>query len=309
MTKMIYTVGEILLDIIIKTFNDVKIKPGGSLLNTAISLGRLNVDVSHISFLSNDKASDLLIDFMKENNVETELINRLSNIKTDLALAFLDKNNNADYSFYKDVIVNSDNFNSGLNHSTNIIYYGSLFSIDPNIHNYLQSILKTCSPGCIKMYDPNFRVSYKNQLQEFRGMIEKNFEAADIVKASDEDFDNIFGIKTGLEAWEKMKEFNVSVLFYTKGANGSEFYSAQGSFSTAIEEIMVVSTIGAGDTFSAGIIYYLNSLLNKGVDLKSISIAQWQQCVNTSHEFSSQTCQSIDNYLSEQYCDTIQSTN
>jgi fructokinase len=301
---MIYTAGEILLDIIIKTFNDVKIKPGGSLLNTAISLGRLSVDVSHISFLSNDKASDLLIDFMKANNVNTELINRLSNTKTDLALAFLDENNNADYAFYKDEIVNSDNINPGLDHRANIIYYGSLFSIDPNIHTYLQSILKSCSSACIKMYDPNFRVSYKNQLPEFTEMIEMNFEAADIVKASDEDFDNIFGIKTGLEAWEKMKEFNVTVLFYTKGANGSEFYSAQGSFSTAIDKIKVVSTIGAGDTFSAGIIYYLNSLFKKGIKLNNISIAQWQECVNISHEFSSQTCQSIDNYLSEQYCDT-----
>ena len=302
---MIYTVGEILLDIIFKTFDDIKVKPGGSLLNTAISLGRLGVDVSHISFLSEDKASGLLIDFMNDNNVGTEMIRRSSDIRTTLALAFLDENNNAEYSFYKDEILNSDSFSSDINPEANIIYYGSFFSIDPYINNYFQNILESCNENCIKLYDPNFRVPHKDQLPELKGMIASNFEAADIVKASDEDFDNIFGIKTGSEAWKKMKEYNVSILFYTKGDKGSEFYSNQESFSTEIEKIHVVSTIGAGDTFSAGVIYYLNAQFEKGVELKDISIAQWQECVNISHKFSSQTCQSMDNYLSKQYCKTL----
>lgn len=301
---MIYTAGEILLDIIFKSLDDVKVKPGGSLMNTAISLGRLGVDVSHISFLSEDKASDLLIDFMNKNHVKTEMINRTSDIRTSLALAFLDKDNNADYTFYKDKILNSDKFSFNIDPKANIIYYGSFFSIDPYINNYFQNVLKSCSHSCIKLYDPNFRVSHKDQLPELKGMIDKNFETADIVKASDEDFENIFGIKTGSEAWKKMKEFDVSVLFYTKGANGSEFYSDWGSFSTEIEKIKVVSTIGAGDTFSAGVIYYLNSQFEKGIELKDISITQWQECVHISHEFASQTCQSIDNYLSKQFCET-----
>jgi len=299
---MIYTAGEILLDIIFKSLEDVKVKPGGSLLNTAISLGRLGVDISHISFLSEDKASGLLIDFMNDNNVKTEMIHRVSDIRTSLALAFLDNNNNAAYTFYKDEIMNSDTFSSNLDPKADIIYFGSFFSIDPYINNYFQNILKSCNNSCIKLYDPNFRVSHKDQLPELKGMIANNFEAADIVKASDEDFDNIFGIKTGSEAWKKMKEYNVSVLFYTKGDKGSEFYSNQGSFSTEIEKIHVVSTIGAGDTFSAGVIYYLNAQFEKSIELNDISIAQWQECVNISHEFSSQTCQSMDNYLSKQYC-------
>ena len=302
---MIYTAGEILLDIIFKTFDDIKVKPGGSLLNTAISLGRLGVDVSHISFLSEDKASGLLIDFMNDNNVKTEMIHRVSDIRTGLALAFLDKDNNANYTFYKDEIMNSDIFNFNIDSKANIFYYGSFFSIDPYINNYFQNLLKSCSHNCIKLYDPNFRVSHKDQLPELKTMIDKNFETANIVKASDEDFENIFGIKTGSEAWKKMKEFNVSILFYTKGANGSEFYSNQGSFSTEIEKINVVSSIGAGDAFSAGVIYYLNSQFEKGIELKDISITQWQECVSISHEFASQACQSIDNYLSKQFCKTL----
>lgn len=140
-------------------------------------------------------------------------------------------------------------------------------------------------------------------------MIEKNFIAADIVKASDEDFEHIYNITTGLEAWKKMKEFNVSVLFYTKGDQGSEFFSDQGSFTTGINKIKVVSTIGAGDTFTAGIIYYLNSLFEEGIELKDISMDQWQECVQISHEFASHTCQSTDNYLSKQFCKSYKTNN
>ena len=135
-------------------------------------------------------------------------------------------------------------------------------------------------------------------------LIEMNFKKADIVKGSNEDFDNIFGIKSGAEAWEKMKQYGVSILFYTKGENGSELFSNVGSFSMPTATIKTVSTIGAGDTYSSGIIYYIKTL-NKKFNLDEIKLSQWKECVGLCHNFASQTCQSLDNYLSVQYCNTI----
>jgi len=299
---MVYTVGETVFDIIFKSINEVSIKPGGAMLNTAISLGRLNIGVSHISKISNDKPSDLIIDFLNKNSVNTEYVYRSKNIKTNLALAYLNDSNNAEYTFYKD---NSD-LQNGLFfpqlEKGDFIHFGSFFSINPQTHKQLHVFLNnSCSNCCVKIYDPNFRKNHLHDLEMHFSLIEKNFRIADIVKGSDEDFENIFGITSGKEVWNKMKEYDVKVLFYTKGENGSEFYSEKGSFSLPTSKIKAVSTIGAGDTYSAGIIYFLNLYSNnKSFDL--FDIEDWKKCVSIAHNFASQTCQSMDNYLSEKFC-------
>lgn len=303
---MIYTIGETVLDIIFKSFDDVKVKPGGSMLNTAVSLGRLGVKVSHISSISSDKVSDLLIEFLQENGVDTNYMHRNTNINTSLALAHLNNNNDAEYTFYKEKTTNAIDLEFPIVNKNSIIHYGSFFSINSNVHNQLHSFLgKVNDEEGIKLYDPNFRKPHLPQLTQLIPMIENNFRMADIVKASDEDFENIFGIKSGVEAWRLMKNYEVAVLFYTKGKDGSELFCNKGKLSSKAKQIDVMSTIGAGDTYSSGIIYFLNSIIDNEVSLNEITMVQWQECVRIAHEFSAQTCQSFDNYLSKEYCDNL----
>ena len=89
---MVYTLGESLLDIIITTFDDVVVRPGGAMLNTAVSLGRLNVDVRLITELGDDDTSKMIISFLQSNNVASEFVQSYNNNNTSLALAFLDAN-------------------------------------------------------------------------------------------------------------------------------------------------------------------------------------------------------------------------
>ncbi len=303
---MVYTIGEVVLDIIFRTFDNVKVKPGGSMLNTAVSLGRLGVNVSHISTLSTDKASGQLINFLKKNSVQTIFINRTSAIKTSLALAYLDENSNADYTFYKDKLESSEllKFPDVLN--ADIIHYGSFFSINEAVHKQLYDFLgKANKSGCIKLYDPNFRKPHLAKLKSLMPMVENNFKMADIVKGSDEDFENIFDVKSGKDTWKLMKSYGVKVLFYTKGKYGSELYTDRGVLNIETKNIKAISTIGAGDTYSAAIIYFLSSQLTANNNLSDITIEQWGICINIAHEFSAHTCQSLDNYLSKEYCDSL----
>jgi fructokinase len=102
-----------------------------------------------------------------------------------------------------------------------------------------------------------------------------------------------------------IQRFGVKVLFYTKGERGSELYCKNGNIELNSHKIEVVSTIGAGDTYSAGIIYYLSSKLNDTIVLDEISLDEWRNCIKLAHMFSAQTCQSLDNYLSTEFCKSI----
>ncbi|MDP4281793.1 MAG: carbohydrate kinase family protein, partial [Bacteroidota bacterium] len=99
--RNIYAVGECLLDIIFKNSQPAAAVPGGSMLNSAVSLGKVGLSVHLISDLTHDRVADVIISFLEKNGVSIKFINRYNEGKTAISLAFLDKSGDADYSFYK----------------------------------------------------------------------------------------------------------------------------------------------------------------------------------------------------------------
>lgn len=299
---MIYTIGEVVLDIIIKNLNQVQVKPGGSMLNTAISLGRLGLPVNHLSVISHDKASDLLIEFLEENHVGHKTILRYNEIKTNLALAFLDKNNNAQYSFYKERFRNYPQFKFPKPATSDFIHFGSFFSLNPEFYPQLEKFLANAKKAnSVVLYDPNFRKPHLNQLEKLSPIIQKNIENSSIIKGSNEDFENIYNITTGEETWNLLKTMGPKILIYTKGGSGVELFSNNFHIEVPAIPVSTISTIGAGDTFSAGIIYQLSRFADLKKTFLDLSPTDWKFCLETAVQFASETCQSYDNYLSVAY--------
>jgi len=63
---MIYTLGESLMDIIFENDGKIIAKPGGSMLNLAVSLGRCGRSVNILSELGDDKVSKDVISFLRK---------------------------------------------------------------------------------------------------------------------------------------------------------------------------------------------------------------------------------------------------
>src|SRR4030042_701960 len=100
--RNIFGIGETVFDIILKQGQPVAAKAGGSVLNAFVSLGRLGMTVHFISEYGTEPVGELIDRFLNENNVSTRYVTRYQDGKSTLALAFLDENNNASYTFYKD---------------------------------------------------------------------------------------------------------------------------------------------------------------------------------------------------------------
>jgi len=67
--RRVYCFGEVLLDIIFPKGEPVAAKVGGSMLNTAVSLARTGIDVKLISEIFPDEAGNIILRFLKENNI------------------------------------------------------------------------------------------------------------------------------------------------------------------------------------------------------------------------------------------------
>lgn len=100
--RKIYGIGESLLDIIFKNGQPQVAKAGGSVLNSVVSMGRMELPVSFISEYGFDDVGDLIDNFLKDNGVDTSCVHRFQDGSTSLAMAFLNENNDAHYTFYKD---------------------------------------------------------------------------------------------------------------------------------------------------------------------------------------------------------------
>ncbi|MFK5857387.1 MAG: PfkB family carbohydrate kinase, partial [Bacteroidota bacterium] len=79
---MIYTLGESLLDIIITSIDDTVVRPGGAMLNTAVSLGRSNLEVYLITELGDDDTASLITSFLHNNKVSSKYIKLYSKNNT-----------------------------------------------------------------------------------------------------------------------------------------------------------------------------------------------------------------------------------
>ena len=98
---MVYTLGESLLDIIFTSTEEITARPGGGMLNTAISLGRCGIPVSLISELGDDQTASTVVQFLAKNNVSSKYIKKYYRQNTSVALAFLDEQKIPSFSIHK----------------------------------------------------------------------------------------------------------------------------------------------------------------------------------------------------------------
>ena len=260
--RRIYGIGETVLDIIFKDGQPQAAKAGGSVLNSMVSMGRMELPVSFISEYGADDVGNLIDDFLRNNGVDTSFVHRYSQGSTALALAFLDEKNDAHYTFYKDYPGKRLDIDFPLIEEDDIVQCGSFYAIWPEIRDKFKIFVSGAyEKGAMVLYDPNFRKSHLSELGQLKPLIIENIKISSMVRGSDEDFRNIFGVNTPDEAWEEIRNY-CKCLVYTANADGVFVRTPSFSGKFPVRRITPVSTIGAGDNFNAGII---TSIIHKNI--------------------------------------------
>jgi fructokinase len=291
----ILTIGETTYDILFRNGKPVGACGGGSAFNSSISLGRCGLPVSLISTFGNDRIGDLALKMLEDNSVNCRLIKRFEG-QSRVALAFFNDNNNPEYSFYAASVEVIPDYPEPL--KDDLILLGSSFALrDKGRTELLNFLRKAHEVGCCVIYDPNARRHLADD-PHFMAKILENISLATIVKGSDEDFRFIFNESGGEGAYKQIRKAGADSLAYTKGPEGAELFTPEFHFAVKAREINVISTIGAGDNFSAGLIYglYLNKL--KDLSFNDLMIEDWKKIMDSGTLFAGEVCQSPENYIS-----------
>lgn len=306
--RKIIGIGETVLDIIFRDDQPSAAIPGGSTFNAMISLGRTagrdfpGTPVLMVTETGDDHVGDIVTSFMEENGVGTAAVTRNKGTQTHISLAFLDRNNNAQYEFYKDHGSASLQANkvSGISFDKDdLVLFGSYFAINPRIREYTGMLLQQAhDAGSILYYDINFRKSHIADLPDTMGNIVENCRLSDIVRGSDEDFGYLFGTEDPKEIYERHISPLCRNFICTCGGNPVHVFADGKHFTFPVLPVKTVSTIGAGDNFNAGFLY---ALLALGIGRDDIKDADWKSIVSIAGQFSAEVCRSIFNYVGKEF--------
>lgn len=302
---MIYTAGETVFDIIFKGLNSVSGCAGGAMLNTSVSLGRLNADISFISEVGNDIVGEQILNFLNNNGIKTKFIKQVDN-KAILALAFLDKNDNADYSFYAMPRKVKFSLNYPDFTGNDIFLIGSFFAISTITENGVKDLFELAHKNdTLIYYDPNFRKPHYHQLNELKPKIISNISNADIIRGSHEDFNLIFDVDSSDEVYEIINKQGNKILIYTKDSEYVDVLTETFNKRYLVSPVKTVSTIGAGDTFNAGVAYILDKLKIRKHNISTLSESEWDKIIPFAIKIASFVCTQKDNYISKEFAEEI----
>ena len=236
---------------------------GGAVFNTAIALGRLGAQVGMLSGLSSDMFGRQLVDGLKASHVDVSHV-VLSGRPTTLAFVRL-VGGHATYDFYDEnsagrMITPEDM--PALSSEVSALYFGGIsLACEPGADAYAELLARNAE-GRAVMIDPNIRPGFIKDIERYRQRLDRMLALSDIVKVSDEDLNWINPAPLSLR--DKVAELlkkGPSVVILTRGGEGATGYLANGEeVQVPAVKAEIVDTVGAGDTFNAGVLAKMSEL-------------------------------------------------
>jgi fructokinase len=235
--------------------------PGGAVFNTAVALGRLGVETGLFTGLSTDLFGQMLTASLDASGVDASFAAR-SERPTTLAFVTL-SGGQASYAFYDENtagrMLTPDDLPTVPDGVGALFFGGISLVVEPCAQAYEALALREAERRVI-MLDPNIRPGFIKDEAGYRARIGRMIAAADIVKISDEDLDWLgLGIDDILAG-------STALVCLTEGAKGVSAHWSGGSCRAQAQRVAVVDTVGAGDTFNAGLLAGLarDGLLDRG---------------------------------------------
>ncbi len=284
---MILSCGEALIDMLprISTGGEACFAPyaGGAVFNTAIALGRLGAPSAFFSGISTDMLGEILTDTLAASQVETGYLARSSRPTTVAFVKLVE--GQATYAFYDEATAGrmlADTDLPTLPETIKALFFGGISLVNDPAASTYEALLQREAGQRIIMIDPNIRPGFiQGQEESYRARINRMIARADIVKLSDEDLHWLEGPGDPVALARGLIARGPGLVFITEGAKGARAITASDARQMAGRPVTVADTVGAGDTFNAGVLAALfrAGKLDKAA-LAGLTAAEIDQCLD-----------------------------
>lgn len=275
----ILSFGEIIWDV----YEDKKCI-GGAPFNFAAHCARLGAESYLLSAAGDDELGGEAMKIAREFGIKDNYIKVKKDKPTGRCLVTLDKNKVPNYDIVKDSAYDYIQFDKNIeNNNSDVFCFETLIQRSENNVETIKEILKKVKFKEI-FCDLNIRKPFYNEKS-----IRLCLENASIVKISSEELGCVMNTVFGSEITDcadaskliSSSYKNIKLIIITLGSDGAYVYASQNKkeYYHEGENVRVVSTVGAGDSFSAAFVTeYLSggnieSALDKAVKLSAYVVS------------------------------------
>jgi fructokinase len=249
---MFVVVGEALIDLVgqrgDRTF---AAHPGGSPANVALGLARLGVPVTLKTRLGRDAFGEMISAHLEASGVRVDG-GPDGGASTSLAIATLAAGI-ASYDFRIDWDVEAL---APLPIETRCLHTGSLATVlPPGKASVVDLVEREHKRGRVTVsYDPNVRPALLGDAARARPDIERLVALSDVVKASDEDLRWLYPDRSDEDVAQAWLASGPALVVVTRGGAGVYAVSAGLELHRRAVPLDLVDTVGAGDSFTSGLL-------------------------------------------------------
>jgi fructokinase len=244
-------IGEALVDIVATPSGEPTEHVGGSPANVAMGLARLGHEVDFAGCLGRDPRGGRIANHLADHGVHVLDVS-FGDDPTSTAVATLDQDGAATYEFD----LHWDLPRIALPVGTTHVHTGSIGSVlAPGAASVVAALQDVRERGTVS-YDPNIRPSIMGDLDVVRRQVEELVALSDVVKASEDDLQLLYAGQSPEQVMAAWVELGAGLAVVTLGADGVAFRVAsdQSPGRAPTRAGRVVDTVGAGDSFMAGLV-------------------------------------------------------
>ena len=250
MATKIVCFGEVLFDVF-----PTHTKIGGAPLNVGLRLASLGIETQIISRIGQDAKGKELLDFIEANDVSTAYIQTDSYFSTGEVTVKLDEKGSASYTINYPVAWDKIEANPKAHDivsSADAVVFGSLVCRDTISY---QSLLSLINSAKYKIFDVNLRAPFYT-----KELLSDLMNKADFIKFNDDELYEISEyLGSPFHSLEQNMQFiaektNTQHICVTKGSHGAVLFYNNQLFYNSGYKITVADTVGAGDSFLAGLL-------------------------------------------------------
>jgi len=260
---VIVVCGEALIDLVPAGGDLWRALPGGSPANTAVALSRLGTSATMLARISDDAFGVALRKRFTDNDVDLRWAVDATE-STTLAIVGLDQSGGARYTFHvhdtADWQWHELEIPQSFGPEIGAIHAGSMGLIGQPGGAALEAMLVRERGHRVISIDPNVRPIMCDDVATYRDAVERWLGIAHIVKVSADDVAWLYPGRDCLEVTREWAVRGPSLVVMTLGADGAVAFASSGlTLRVPGVKVEVVDTIGAGDTFTAGLLHSLES--------------------------------------------------
>jgi fructokinase len=246
--------GEVLWD----CFADSR-RPGGAPANVAYQANQLGCRGIVCSRVGKDELGDELVGFLQQQGLSVDYVQRDAEHPTGTVTVDTSQADHPVFTIHENVAWDFIELNDSVKalvQSAAAVCFGTLAQRGDVSRRTIQHLLAAVPQQSLVVYDVNLR-----QRWYARPWIEQSLEAAGVAKLNS---DEVVELARLLEtssadeepfARELIERFGLDTVCVTRGADGCLLVDAQGAFEVPGLRVDVADAVGAGDAFTAALIY------------------------------------------------------